>query len=601
MKKGKYKKGKKGIVPIVAIVLVIMSGIVVTEGVYLNNFIANFEVIRRSAEETTAIGVIDLIEFSKKALQQAVSYSFYGASSDTLKFGGFCAYDESYCDEDCKIPKAVATLDCKPWWRIYNNVYAPEYDSSQPDQKKNTFIGYLSSRTSALYNDYSGTFSGPQYCPMPPGEVNVEEKGIYKVLVNATNVAGGTIGYSTAISSSDKNDVISIVERNVFFSDTVDATTLDIFKFARDEFVSKDRIKSAFDAADKEMKNRWCKMNGGYCDATVNCQGSEHCCKAIYFGDVCENDAGEGFCDSKLPLYCDIKDNTRSNPCNFNRDNFVDANEQYNCSVQSKLKEDVYNSDKTIKSTVSIDGCILVGQKSTLSGETLYDCNIVKQNGCECAQVCTPDMCGCPEEGSACNPGCCKTYLGNKVSGQWLSNPKCEESNTVSCGSYDADNCPSDCCHLVETGKDSSGNPTYSCSQNSCGSYSYDSCPTSCGCAKDMNWYWQCTPAPEGCGLSSDGCCLKPYGVVKDAKCDYSYFGTTNVSVTVADVKNKYPIDSSWTALSMPFYVVSGNAAECDGTKSTEASSYVVNKDSLCCPALSTNIADTTKGCKTLK
>jgi len=327
------------------------------------------------------INAINKMEFAKKALQQAVSYSFYKSSLDVLTKGGFCAYDESLCDEGCKIPKSVPTLKCKPWWRIYG---------SEPAPNPNEFVSYLVNRTSAIYDDYSGPFYGPAYCPQPPGAVTVEDAGAYSVSVGVTNTESGVIEY--------KSEDIDIVEYTVNFSDTFTSTALELFKFARDEFVDKNKVKQDFNDAHDAMPNDWCEeVLGGYCNVTVDCgnapyydtcfggsgpssnccwEGEDCCCRKIYFGNKCEPDIGDdktGFCESGLPPYCSKNDETAYNAeeCNFNHNNEITANEKYNCTVQEKLKEPVEKDDVLIGAIQLKNGdfeCIKIDHDADFDG-----------------------------------------------------------------------------------------------------------------------------------------------------------------------------------------------------------------------------------------
>lgn len=199
-------------------------------------------------------------------------------------------------------------------------------------------------------------------------------------------------------------------------------------------------------------------------------------------------------------------------------------------------------------------------------------------------------MCGCASEGSAC--GDCSA-CGVGASAGWIEHDSCAGSNTFDCGAFGADNCPSPCCSLVKSGQSASGDPIYSCTKVKCSDAGYASCPAECGCSKHTDWTFGCSGLPAGCGLSN-GCCIAPYGVLKDAVCNYNYFGSANASVAVQDTESAYLAGSSWEQPRLQFLVASGNA-DC-GVKAAE---NPAEPGGTCCAAAATNSADKLKGCKT--
>ncbi len=432
------KMGRKG-VAVVAIAAVLITAVLIIEGIIVANFVADIEIVKRTTRELAVINAVDAIEFAKKALQQAVPYSFYKASYDVLEKGGYCASDDNSCAQQCKIPYSIPTRECDPWWRVYDNTY--EIDSS-------TFETYLSNRIASIYDDYASLFFGPDYCPQPPGNVITEDKGEYKVHVYITNIEGGVIEY--------KSDNLEIVEHTVGFNDGFDASTFELFEFAKDTFIDNDKIKSDFNSADNKMADEGCKN--------------------IYLRDFCESDVGLSeeshilFCEEQLSIHC--SESSRNDPCDFDNDNTITADEKYNCKVREEFENPVLNNDGTFEASASIDDCIKVGHDARFSGQ--------------------------------------KIEFGDE---RWV---------------------------------------------------------------EDCDW---------------------PSSYI-DVRCDYDYFGTASAVGQVKDVKNSYPIDSSWTTITASFRIASGNVAECGGQDPIETSEYVEDENSLCCPAITTNELDKAAGCK---
>jgi len=551
---------RKGALPIVAMVLVIVAGAMVVEGVYLSNLFKNLEVIKRSARETVVVSAVNTIEFRKRALQNAVAYSFQSAAAEAMALGGFCEQDASDCEDVCKVPAAVPTLDCVPWWKVYDDVYAPADDGGQ-----RSFLGYLKNRTAAVYDAYAKSISkgDMQYCPTTTAFV-VERAGSYEVQVNTTSSASAMQNRKD-IKLGEKTDTIVITESNTAFTSTFESPELELFSFARSRFASgNDAIKSAFTEAEDDMPEA---------------------CRKVAISDVCENDASR--CGSRLSASCTSAG--AGSACDANGDGKLVADERYKCAVEASLAEPVSSNDGRLEAELSV-GHVKVDHSSSVSGTVSRDCSKVLDKGCGCAQACTPAMCGCASEGSAC--GDCSA-CGESASGTWVPDNRCGGSNKFDCSSFGADNCLSPCCRVVQSGESGSGDPIYSCSRRVCSDISYDVCPTSCGCDTLEGWDFECSGLSEGCGLSS-GCCIRPYGVLEDAVCNYNYFGSANASVVVRDTKSAYVSGSSWENTSIRFNVASGNAA-CSSVNPAENPS---EPKGACCAVATTNAADESAGCK---
>jgi len=596
--KMKNRIGQKG--SAIAVALVIFASVIVFEGVIVTNFIKDKQIIQRTARELAVINAVNTIEFTKKALQQAVSYSFYKSSYDVLARGGFCAYDENPCEEDCKILNDVPTLDCEPWWRVYGSTHAPSTDS---------FTSYLGNRTSAIYDDYASLFYGPAYCPRPPGKVTLEDTGTYSVRVDVTNVEGDVIQY--------KSENIDIVEHTVNFSDAVEITTFEVFALGKKKFVDEDSVKNAFDTANNEMENS-CEDMEVSCGIPkepdcveedpdgIKCKyENKNTCKYMWFDGVCENDMPG--CDEYLGRYCCREDDLR---CDFNDDERVDADERYNCSVLEKLEE-LEGTDigidplsylgLTVDTARDTGNCIKVGHKSDRDDDgTRISCDweeIINVNDpccirvrdekcCGCANKCTDDE-DCDKDPDCTSDGKCPPSSDyacpSDGCGYWTCDDGCSdyecEGTATSCSAEELQEegpCMAQTgCEWSEFTEECTGDAT------PCEDFSKSGCPLQDGCSwecveMECEFKWHCRA--NVCGYE---CCKKTVAVVEDVSCTFEYFGTANVTVDVFDEENRYPI-YDWDKLNLPFYVVSGNAEECQDMGPNQ-------ETSICCPAVTTD------------
>jgi hypothetical protein len=624
----KTKFGQKGVGPIGIIVIVVIVALLL-ESVYVNSFIADVEVIKRAAQETAIVKAIDTVEFAKRALDHAVPFSFYEASNDVLETGGYCSFDSDACTEECKVPNNVPTNDCDPFWRVYDNSYAMKFGTPSTPEP-GTFAYYLSSRISAVYDDYTRQSFDPKYCPMPPGEVTMEDMGGFSVRVNINNIESGVV------AQIEEN--VGVVEHNTQFNDMVGASTLRLFEFARDEFLDNDRIGSVFESADGVMENIWCVMDEGS--------------KDMYFGDVCGSDVDE-FCESQLTTYCSKA--SAGDPCDIDNDGILSAEEKYRCTVQGNIEAPIYNDDGTIEASGSIDGCFNVDHSSNIrysNAITVHwqtgdpgDCDEV--SGCECDIPCigNEENCGdcagetvgivdsCPWAEKICSPECCVDKL---VCTARTTSGSCTGTNTANCDPQSSEfqiacceggECDSSCncddCDLIGICNaigcspigpwlpeccNGPGDPKdlvcdsccgQECTQKRCEDISggASGCED-CGCTYiEGETTYEITPNSCNANVCELPCCIQTETLYENAACDYDYFGTTTVDVEVKDTLMEYPIGSSWEDLALNFKVVSGNATVCDGNVPIEESDYVAD-GSVCCPALTTNAADEAADCK---
>jgi hypothetical protein len=569
---------RKGLGPI-AIALVVIAALLSTEGIAVTNFFADSEVIKRSARETSIIDAVDTVEFSKKYIDNAVSYSFYKASYDVLQMGGFCRSDLD-CTGTCQIPVDVPTKDCIPWWLIYGDTYAPTAD---------IFEDYLINKTLSLFSDYSTSSIGPAYCA-PQGNAIISDIGSYLIQLDIRNQDSAILRYEK------KN--INLIERITNFTGIFGESALEMFGYARGTFVENDEIGKSFYYADSAM---------------------EEDCKNIYLGDVCDGTSAQDICETQLQTKCSEYD-IENHPCDFNKDSVVDADEKYNCTVQAELGKTRSSDDNVFRATVSIDNCIKVGHiteaeyeeiavdwneyySALQSGGSLLstvqaECN--ELSDCGCADIC--------EEGEGCtipqcnSDGTCPTQSEiDAACANSATNCGYYSSCTQICQeyycSYSEENpcevvvgCEGDCyldgCECVPNDPECSDSGLCECDPVIEERYDceHECCQGGQSCSRyGCVFNWQCNE--NTCGNT---CCQRMNTLYKDLECNYNYVGTANTSVEVTDVKYSYPIGDSWQSLKTSFLIASGNAAGCDSA----------GGGSLCCPAVTTSEMDENRGCK---
>ncbi len=498
------RKGQ--VVELMLVVTVALVALVIGEGVYVQNYVAQIDFTKRSAMETAVIESYNIVEFSKKAMQEAVQFSFYKAAVEVTKMGGFCAYsDAKSCSEICKIPDKVPTQRCVPWWRVYDKAYNPSLKGLE---------SALENGTSKYYQEYSVQVSAyglgtNKYCPRPPGIVKIEGDEVSLNNIGAMSYAGS---------------FFTITEKNSNFTDRVESTVFELHKTGADNFIDKDGVGNAFSDADNSMPNKCDYMSNGKCDMTAgncqsnNCWDSACCCKGMYFGDMCENSLPS--CEGKLSSFCSKADATKIGGCNFNNDNVVSADEKYNCTVQQSLN-DLASSASTpgvIQTSVGIDNCIKVGHASQQDYQNMGNAEGMA-HGCSCKH-CVLDCSGA----ASCSNIHVQAYCDNGCS--WQSG-HCEGTASFSCDDFDG-SADSVICSNMDTDK---------CTGHGC------SASTSCAGPPAGGDYWDW---------------------LKGVSCNYDYYGTANTSVRITDVANSYPANG-WAGMSLPFYIVSGNVACSNG------------------------------------
>lgn len=145
---------RKGIAPVVAVALIGVVAILVVEGVFLTNFIVRMESVVRAIKEGEIILAINEMEFVKKALRQALPYSFYQASYYIAGRGGYSDFG------------STPSYNCIPYWRSYATTNYP-----------NNYKDVIAENLLKAFNDYGGSLEDPVSIPEYT-KATIEEKQI---------------------------------------------------------------------------------------------------------------------------------------------------------------------------------------------------------------------------------------------------------------------------------------------------------------------------------------------------------------------------------------------------------------------------------------
>lgn len=120
---------RKGIAPL-AIAAIAILALVSIEGLLLTNFVFRMEFSVRAVKESVIIEAINSMEFVKRALPHAATYSYHQASYYTASRGG---YDDI----------SVESYDCIPYWRIFTGTAYPDYRDDIKSASLSIFYEYL--------------------------------------------------------------------------------------------------------------------------------------------------------------------------------------------------------------------------------------------------------------------------------------------------------------------------------------------------------------------------------------------------------------------------------------------------------------------------
>lgn len=198
---------RKGIAPI-AIVAIVMLALVLVWGVSIYFFIGEHETVVRSSREREIIKLINEMEWVKRLMPQVLEYSFYQSNY-------FLASNGDYYDST-----AVASYNCVPYWRIYDETYLPDLK----ENLNKTLIKYM--------NDYAAALR----ISLPDYEIDYQDED------------GATVVTIKSDGNLKLERGIARVEDNPEFTFKSDTNIFQLFETGK-EFVEEDKILSAILAA----------------------------------------------------------------------------------------------------------------------------------------------------------------------------------------------------------------------------------------------------------------------------------------------------------------------------------------------------------------
>jgi hypothetical protein len=119
----------KGIAPIL-IGLFIIGVVAIAETAYLTNFVSTSQPIIRTARETEIIRGINRLEFAKQYLLKSALYSYYQASYDIARRGGYFNLTSN-------------SYNCIPYWDVYSEEFVPDLQTNLKNAISSVFTKYI--------------------------------------------------------------------------------------------------------------------------------------------------------------------------------------------------------------------------------------------------------------------------------------------------------------------------------------------------------------------------------------------------------------------------------------------------------------------------
>ncbi len=188
-------------------------------------------VFKKGLTEALVIEGTNIMEFLKKSLQQSLIYSYYQASYEVAKNGG--------------------NLQSIPTWRNYSDTNYPS-----------NFQEILADRTRKILNQYV---------------VYLKEPSIALNEYQAVKIEKGNNGLENVEAFSDKDLGVSKFNyelknsANVFVS--IPVRTLALFEIGKQDFVDKDLISSAIQAAESSLPSTCSRVSiPDYCETPPSCE-----------------------------------------------------------------------------------------------------------------------------------------------------------------------------------------------------------------------------------------------------------------------------------------------------------------------------------------
>lgn len=112
---------------VILLVVIITAAI---EATVLTNFLYRSESVIRAEKETTIIKAINIVEFAKRSVSQALAYSFNQGAYDVASRGGYFNLTD------------VHSLSCVPYWREYSEEKYPDFEENLKNSTLGVFDTY---------------------------------------------------------------------------------------------------------------------------------------------------------------------------------------------------------------------------------------------------------------------------------------------------------------------------------------------------------------------------------------------------------------------------------------------------------------------------
>ena len=234
-------KMKKGVVVAVAAVAIVAAALI--EAVMFSSLIENTLPFRRADMETAVTAAADWMEFLKQSMQNAVSYSFYNATYEVAKRGGYA-----------KIPDSVPSEGGTAYWINNSGKYMPtqeDFTQALGIETLKAFNSYGKSHVANYKNVFRVTLVTPTYSSEAGsscGSVSITGTG------RARQVS---ISGSGCVDFSITGGFFTLEESNKNFVDSVSTNVFELYEIGKSKFVdpSKDPISLAVSQAVGEMGN----------------------------------------------------------------------------------------------------------------------------------------------------------------------------------------------------------------------------------------------------------------------------------------------------------------------------------------------------------
>lgn len=228
----------KGFAPIVLALIVVILVVYTLVMAYL---IGKTETSYRAQVEKSIIGAINKMEFVKREIPVAISYSFYQASFDLAARGGYETYSLSY--------------NCIPYWKVFSQDNTLDASSNL----QNLFPRIFEKYTSAM-SDYILTF--------PSFQANID-------------TSSGTIKVFSADDITISNPNFYTVRDKSSFTEPVDTRVFKMFDVGKD---FSDQISQAISSSSSysdgivkvaEAQNNFNVNNAGQFSANVQIESNQ--------------------------------------------------------------------------------------------------------------------------------------------------------------------------------------------------------------------------------------------------------------------------------------------------------------------------------------